>query len=93
MILNAQTDSLTYNINQSLNKQVNKRSILSWDESLPNHLHSRWLQFYNELKLVNGLEISRQVVSLGSERIEIHDFADASSRTFKIQLIVYLVWS
>lgn len=55
---------------------------LSWDESLPSGLHSKWIQYYNQLKSLNEFVIPRQATAPNRVKIQIHGFADASKDAY-----------
>lgn len=55
---------------------------LSWDESLPAHLHTKWLQFRDELISLNDISIPRQVICIDPVKIEMHGFSDACTYGF-----------
>ncbi|KAF2901544.1 hypothetical protein ILUMI_04643 [Ignelater luminosus] len=55
---------------------------VSWDESLSQGLHSKWLSFHSELVHLNDIKIPRHVVCNNPRRIELHGFADASTFTY-----------
>lgn len=44
---------------------------LSWDESLPSSLHSRWTQYYNQLKSLNNFVIPRQAMAPNAVKVQI----------------------
>ncbi|KAF2880098.1 hypothetical protein ILUMI_26074 [Ignelater luminosus] len=52
---------------------------VSWDESLSQGLHSKWLSFRSELVHLNDIKIPRHVICNNPRRIELHGFADAST--------------
>lgn len=56
---------------------------VTWDESVPPAVLSRWTQIYSRLPCLNQLKIPRWT-GLGSETLhaELHGFADASSEAF-----------
>lgn len=55
---------------------------LTWDESLPAHIHAAWSQFRDELPLLNHLKINRLVLCQNAKRIELHGFSDASEKAY-----------
>lgn len=55
---------------------------VDWDESLPQNIHSEWLNFYNELRLLNSLTFQRTIIKTDVQKIELHGFADASERAY-----------
>ncbi|XP_017788506.1 PREDICTED: uncharacterized protein LOC108571047 [Habropoda laboriosa] len=55
---------------------------VSWDESLPQHLHSQWNTFREELMQINNIKIPRYALTTDRKRIELHAFSDASERAY-----------
>lgn len=55
---------------------------LTWDESLPSSIHNEWVQFYNQLHILNNLNIPRHVITNSFQIIEIHGFCDASEKAY-----------
>ncbi|KAJ8979781.1 hypothetical protein NQ317_007689 [Molorchus minor] len=55
---------------------------VSWDETISSALHTRWLQFRNELVALNNLQISRQITCKDAISMEIHGFSDASTHAY-----------
>lgn len=55
---------------------------IDWDQSLSHTLHTRWLQFRDDLPALNNLNIDRQVTCKGFISAEIHGFSDASSHAY-----------
>lgn len=51
---------------------------LSWDESLPLELFTKWNNFYSQLPLLDGITIPRQIMVSKPINIQIHAFSDAS---------------
>lgn len=51
---------------------------LTWDESIPLELHSKWQEFRLQLINLNQLQIPRRVVCQNPAIIEIHGFSDSS---------------
>lgn len=61
---------------------------LDWDENLPEDLSVRWRSYCNELNDVQKITIPRWTGLTSQNIIEIHGFADASSRAYAA--VVYL---
>ncbi|XP_043478769.1 uncharacterized protein LOC122509074 [Leptopilina heterotoma] len=61
---------------------------LDWDETLPDDLSVRWKSYCNELNNVQKITIPRWTGLTSHDVIEIHGFADASSRAYAA--VVYL---
>lgn len=55
---------------------------LDWDHSLTQPLHTRWLNFRDNLHTLNNLKIPRQITCRNVIRNEIHGFCDASSQAY-----------
>lgn len=69
-------------VNAKLLLQVLWQHKLSWDESLPLNLHTAWITFRNELKLLNSLKIPRCIIINDPIIVELHGFADASTKAY-----------
>lgn len=54
------------------------KSKITWDESLHQEIHTRWLGMAKQLHILQELSIDRQVLINHPVRIEIHGFCDAS---------------
>lgn len=52
---------------------------LDWDESLPSDLHSSWLDFVNQLRHLENVNIERRLLVDHPVDIQIHGFCDASN--------------
>lgn len=50
---------------------------IDWDESVPQELHQTWLNFCEQLNVLNSMTFQRKVVE-GTEDIQLHGFCDAS---------------
>ncbi|XP_077258528.1 uncharacterized protein LOC143895349 [Temnothorax americanus] len=51
---------------------------VGWDESLPEDLHTAWLSYYRQLKMLEEVRVPRRIVLTAPIRIEVHSFCDAS---------------
>ena len=51
---------------------------ISWDESLPQKLHSKWITFSGQLYHLRELSIPRKLLIENPTHIEVHGFCDAS---------------
>ncbi|XP_036151070.1 uncharacterized protein LOC118648763 [Monomorium pharaonis] len=51
---------------------------ISWDESVPTVLHSSWLSFTEQLNMIDGLTIPRQLIINNPKSVQVHGFCDAS---------------
>ncbi|XP_072400916.1 uncharacterized protein [Diabrotica undecimpunctata] len=54
---------------------------VSWDESLPTEIHTKWCKFRQELEHLNQCEIPRHMCEC-SIKIKIHGFCDASLEVY-----------
>ena len=55
---------------------------IDWDESVPQALNSKWLQYQRELRLINQYQTKRQVILPHAIDIQLHGFCDASERVY-----------
>ncbi|XP_076661119.1 uncharacterized protein LOC143364992 [Halictus rubicundus] len=55
---------------------------IGWDQSIPQDLHSQWLQYRQDISQVEAINISRCVISECLNGIELHGFSDASERAY-----------
>lgn len=55
---------------------------LSWDETIPQDLHTVWEDYTKHLTILNDLEIPRQVLVSNSISIQLHGFSDASESAY-----------
>ncbi|XP_076245382.1 uncharacterized protein LOC143185936 [Calliopsis andreniformis] len=55
---------------------------VSWDESLPQDLHTEWECFHHQLALLNQISIPRCAISSTMHGIEMHGFCDASEQAY-----------
>lgn len=55
---------------------------LSWDESIPLDLHTRFVHLRDQLHIIDRLDIPRHVIAKNPIKIELHGFADASERAY-----------
>ncbi|XP_014214634.1 uncharacterized protein LOC106643863 [Copidosoma floridanum] len=58
------------------------KSKITWDESLPQEIHTRWATVAEQLHLLEKLSIDRHILIHNFARIEIHGFCDASIRGY-----------
>jgi len=64
------------------------RSQISWDQSIPESLKVRWQLIYSKLSYLNDVSIPRWTSFHSDTRIELHGFADVSTRAYAA--VVYL---
>lgn len=56
---------------------------IGWDESLPQDLHERWLNFRQQLPHLHELRIPRRVkFSASMHHVQLHGFCDASQQAY-----------
>lgn len=55
---------------------------ISWDESLPQELHTRWFEFCDELRFLNDLTIPRYISVNDFVDVQLHGFCDASELAY-----------
>jgi hypothetical protein len=64
---------------------------VGWDESLPDPVQQQWIEFTEELKVINSLSIPRCAIPSKSHRLELAGFCDASEKAYAavVFLVVY----
>lgn len=55
---------------------------LSWDESVPLDINSKWQELCDQLEALNDLKIPRHILLYESVYTELHGFADASEAAY-----------
>ncbi|XP_045463807.1 uncharacterized protein LOC123673366 [Harmonia axyridis] len=55
---------------------------ISWDESIPMDLHSKWLSYRSHLNKLNEIKFPRHIQCSDSTSIELHGFCDASEAAY-----------
>lgn len=55
---------------------------IGWDDPVPNNFLISWLQFYNNLRLIENLKIPRPILIINFISIEMHVFTDASQHAY-----------
>jgi len=55
------------------------RSGLQWDESVPQSIHSEWLEFARQLDAINQITFDRKLLIENARDIQYHGFCDASN--------------
>ncbi|XP_051168523.1 uncharacterized protein LOC127286209 [Leptopilina boulardi] len=55
---------------------------IDWDQCLSNELRVQWLEFKNQLPLLNGIEFNRCLFSPEYGAVQLHGFCDASERAY-----------
>ncbi|XP_050302413.1 uncharacterized protein LOC126740435 [Anthonomus grandis grandis] len=61
---------------------------LSWDESVPQSIHTAWLRLRTEISLLDVFQIPRNTVCCNPKFIEIHCFSDASEAAYGASIYV-----
>ncbi|XP_024869084.1 uncharacterized protein LOC112452878 [Temnothorax curvispinosus] len=56
---------------------------VEWDETVPQHLHSRWMAFKQGLSKLSQIQVHRRVkFATDPQSVQIHGFCDASQRAY-----------
>ncbi|XP_076384079.1 uncharacterized protein LOC143261737, partial [Megalopta genalis] len=55
---------------------------IGWDQSIPQNLHSQWLQYRQDVSKVGAMNISRCAISECLDDIELHGFSNASEKAY-----------
>lgn len=55
---------------------------LSWDESIPLDLQTRWINFRDHLQEISNISIPRHTLIPSRSSVELHGFADASQKAY-----------
>ncbi|XP_078051718.1 uncharacterized protein LOC144477857, partial [Augochlora pura] len=55
---------------------------VDWDESLPMSIHTKWIDYYTQLALLNNVTFNRKVIIQTASTIELHGFCDASEKAY-----------
>lgn len=55
---------------------------LEWDESVPQNISSIWLEFCNQLSLINNVSFNRKIICDNPISIQLHGFCDASEHGY-----------
>ncbi|XP_025836570.1 uncharacterized protein LOC112906526 [Agrilus planipennis] len=55
---------------------------LSWDQSIPLDIHTKWCKYSDQLKFIRHIQIPRQVICRQANMIELHGFSDASEKAY-----------
>ena len=55
---------------------------LDWDETIPERLHTNWLNFKTDLNKLDELKIPRKVIVADAIDIQLHGFCDASEHAY-----------
>lgn len=53
-----------------------------WDKELPSSLQERWLQYEDQLPLLNELRIDRLITCQAPETVQLHIFSDSSEKAY-----------
>lgn len=61
---------------------------LDWDESVPLDVATTWTNFKEQLKIINGFNIPRQIIVEDPTNIQLHGFCDASNAAYGAVLYV-----
>ncbi|XP_076165212.1 uncharacterized protein LOC143145582 [Ptiloglossa arizonensis] len=55
---------------------------ISWDETLPETLHTEWRRFESQLNIIATVSIYRRIICSQQIELELHGFCDASERAY-----------
>ncbi|XP_051157421.1 uncharacterized protein LOC127279230 [Leptopilina boulardi] len=55
---------------------------IDWDESVPQHIHTAWCTYRDELPLVQNVKIDRKIVANDYRALQLHGFCDASEKAY-----------
>ncbi|CAK9834523.1 hypothetical protein ANTRET_LOCUS11040 [Anthophora retusa] len=55
---------------------------LNWDESIPQALHTEWINFKKQLPILNHFTVQRKVILNNAVDLQLHGFCDASQRGY-----------
>lgn len=61
---------------------------ISWDDEIPNHLKTVWLQFKSELSQLKEISIPRLVTLRNYNYIELHGFGDSSEKAYGVAVYI-----
>ncbi|XP_050295695.1 uncharacterized protein LOC126735671 [Anthonomus grandis grandis] len=55
---------------------------MDWDQPVPKDVENRWVQFQNELSLLQAIKIPRRIISNNFESLELHGICDGSEKEY-----------
>lgn len=55
---------------------------VTWDEAIPQNIHTQWCHFLIHLHALNKIKVPRHILSSNCNTIELHGFADASTKAY-----------
>lgn len=55
---------------------------VSWDSSIPQDIHTMWIEFKEQLPLVEQIRFQRCIISSDAIQFELHGFCDASEKAY-----------
>ena len=61
---------------------------VTWDEAIPQNIHTQWCQFLIQLQVLNKIKIPRHILILDYNIIELHGFADASTKAYGASIYI-----
>ena len=68
---------------------------LKWDESIPTHIQERWIEWLNELPMLEAMRIPRclkpQIYNTCATTIQLHHFSDASEAAYGIITYIRII--
>ncbi|XP_018359711.1 PREDICTED: uncharacterized protein LOC108758964 [Trachymyrmex cornetzi] len=64
------------------------RCQLDWDESVPQNIHTAWLEFVKQFELIDQISVDRKLLLEDHRDVQIHGFCDASNNGYGACLYV-----
>ncbi|XP_018372395.1 PREDICTED: uncharacterized protein LOC108767167, partial [Trachymyrmex cornetzi] len=58
------------------------RHRLNWDESVPQSIHTAWLEFVQQLGIISQISFDRKLVTDNYRDVQVHGFCDASNKGY-----------
>ncbi|CAK9799145.1 hypothetical protein ANTPLA_LOCUS1910 [Anthophora plagiata] len=55
---------------------------LEWDEAVPQHIYTAWINYISQLPALNNFQIPRKVLTDSPSDLQLHGFADASEKGY-----------
>ncbi|XP_033229232.1 uncharacterized protein LOC117180818 [Belonocnema kinseyi] len=72
-------DTLFYSLKTS---DSSKKAGVDWDESIPSHIYTSWLEYKNQLPLLSNLKFDRHITVPQAVEIQMHGYCDASEQAY-----------
>lgn len=61
---------------------------INWDDPVPQRVADIWVNYREQLSMLNQWTISRSVRCMGAQNLQLHGFSDASERAYGVCLYV-----